>query len=134
MVPQRMGRRSKKSKEAVMLKQPHRGYSFDEFTLDLDRGCLLRANQEVKLRPKCFDVLKYLIERNCRLVGKAELMQAVWPDTFVTDDSFVQCLIEIRRAFGNGLHNYIRTVPRRGYIFEAQVSEGVLEVWESLEK
>ncbi len=98
-------------------------YSFDDFTLDLDRGCLLRAGQEVKLRPKSFDVLKYLIEHRGRLIGKNDLMQAVWPDAFVTDNSLVQCLIEVRRALGDDSQRYVKTVPRRGYIFEAQMSE-----------
>ena len=76
------------------------GYVFDDFTLDLDRGCLWRAGQEIKLRHKSFEALRYLVERHGRLVGKAEMMQALWPDTFVTDDSLVQCLIEVRRALG----------------------------------
>ncbi|MCI0664159.1 MAG: winged helix-turn-helix domain-containing protein, partial [Acidobacteria bacterium] len=75
-------------------------YSFGDFTLDLDRGCLLRDGQEVKLRPKSFEVLKYLVERRGRLVSKSDLMLAVWPDAFVTDDSLVQCLVEVRRALG----------------------------------
>lgn len=68
-------------------------------------------------------MLRHLSENSGRLVTKAELMQAVWPDSFVTDDSLVQCLIEIRRALGDDSHNYIKTVPRRGYIFEAEVAK-----------
>jgi DNA-binding winged helix-turn-helix (wHTH) protein/TolB-like protein/Tfp pilus assembly protein PilF len=96
-------------------------YRFDHFMLDLERGCLLRAGQEVKLRPKVFDALRYLVENNNRLVTKAELIGAVWPDSFVTDDSLVQCLVELRRALG-GDAQHIKTVPRRGYIFEAVVT------------
>ncbi len=105
----------------------HQTYSFDDFTLDLDRGCLLRAGEEAKLRPKSFDVLKYLVEHNGLLVSKNDLMQAVWPDTFVTDGSLVQCLIEVRRALGDDTQRYVKTVPRRGYIFEATVSESAAE-------
>ncbi|HEY3137500.1 MAG TPA: winged helix-turn-helix domain-containing protein [Blastocatellia bacterium] len=97
-------------------------YSFDNFTLDLARGCLLRADEEVKLRPKVFEALKFLVENNNRLVSKAELIQAVWPDSFVTDDSLVQCLVELRRALGDAAQQYIKTVPRRGYIFNAVVT------------
>ncbi len=100
-----------------------RGYMFDDFTLDLDRGCLWRAGQEVKLRYKSFEALKYLIERRGRLVGKAELMQALWPDAFVTDDSLVQCLIEVRRALGDDAQRYVKTILRRGYLFDAPASE-----------
>ncbi len=100
-----------------------RGYVFDDFALDLDRGCLWRAGHEVKLRYKSFEALKYLVEHRGRLVSKAELMQALWPDTFVTDDSLVQCLIEVRRALGDDAQRYVKTVLRRGYLFDAPVSE-----------
>ncbi|HEY2943779.1 MAG TPA: winged helix-turn-helix domain-containing protein [Vicinamibacteria bacterium] len=99
-------------------------YSFDDFTLDLDRGCLLHAGEEVKLRPKVFGALKYLVENSGRLVTKAELVDAVWSDAFVTDDSIVQCLVELRRALGDEAQRFVRTVPRRGYIFAAGVSPG----------
>jgi TolB-like protein/DNA-binding winged helix-turn-helix (wHTH) protein/Tfp pilus assembly protein PilF len=99
----------------------HQILSFGDFTLDLSRGWLLRGEEEVKLRPKSFEVLKHLIENSGRLVSKAELMQAVWPDSFVTDDSLVQCLIEVRRALGDGEQRLVKTVPRRGYIFDMEV-------------
>src|SRR5258705_11014125 len=105
----------------------HHTYSFNDFTIDLDRGCLLRGKQHVKLRPKVFEALKYLVENNNRLVTKAELIQAVWPDSFVTDDSLVQCLVELRRALGDEAQACIKTVPRRGYIFTAGVNQAGLE-------
>jgi DNA-binding winged helix-turn-helix (wHTH) protein len=105
-----------------------RSYFFDDFILDLDRGCLLRAGKEVKLRPKSFEVLKYLVEHHSRLVSKSDLMHAVWADAFVTDDSLVQCLIEVRRALGDELRCYVKTVPRRGYIFELQVNKSPTEI------
>ena len=95
--------------------------SFNGFTLDLARGCLLARDLEVKLRPKSFEVLKYLVENSGRLVSKDELIAAVWPATSVTDDSLVQCLIEVRRALNNSGQQMIKTVPRRGYIFEPDV-------------
>ena len=104
-----------------MKKLQHRTLSFDGFTLDLTRGCLLRGPEEVKLRPKSFEVLKYLVENGGRLVSKEELIGAVWPDTAVTDDSLVQCLIEVRRALDDSLQRLVKTVPRRGYVLEAEV-------------
>jgi DNA-binding winged helix-turn-helix (wHTH) protein/TolB-like protein len=98
-------------------------HSFDEFTLDLIRGCLRRGTQEIKLRPKPFEALKYLVENPGRLISKAELIQTIWPDTAVTDDSLVQCLIEVRRALGDEGQQIIKTVPRRGYIFDKEVIE-----------
>jgi DNA-binding winged helix-turn-helix (wHTH) protein/Tfp pilus assembly protein PilF len=94
-------------------------WSFAGFTLDLARGCLLRGADEIGLRPKSFEVLKYLVEHNRRLISKEELITAVWPNSFVTPDSLVQCLHEVRRALGS--EQIIKTVPRRGYRFEAEV-------------
>src|SRR3981081_4361132 len=95
--------------------------SFDAFTLDVSRGCLRRGADDVRLRPKSFDVLRYLVENPGRLVGKEELIRAVWQNAFVTDNSLVQCLIEIRRALRDDAQVIIRTVPRRGYILDISV-------------
>src|SRR5262249_8442409 len=102
---------------------PDETRAFGDFTLDLRRVRLLRAGQEIKLRPKPFEVLKYLVENPGRVVTKAELLQAVWSDSFVTDDSLVQCLRDVRRALDDDSQRYIKTVPRRGYIFEAEITE-----------
>ena len=99
-------------------------YQFGEFTLDVGRGCLLRRAEEVKLRPKVYEALKYLVLNPGRLIGKQEFMQAIWPDSFVTDDSLVQCTIELRRALADHDQQLLKTVPRRGYIFTAQVTHG----------
>jgi predicted ATPase/DNA-binding winged helix-turn-helix (wHTH) protein len=96
-------------------------YQFGEFTLDIARGCVLKAGAEIKLRPKVYETLKYLVEHPGRLIGKQELMQAVWPDAFVTDDSLVQCTLELRRALDDGSQQLLKTVPRRGYLFTAAV-------------
>jgi DNA-binding winged helix-turn-helix (wHTH) protein len=110
-----------------MYELSRRTYTFEDFTLDLDRSCLLRAGQEVRVRPKSFEVLKYLVEHHGRLVSKNDLMHAVWADAFMTDDSLVQCLIDVRRALGDESRRYVKTVPRRGYIFELQISESTAE-------
>jgi predicted ATPase/DNA-binding winged helix-turn-helix (wHTH) protein len=96
-------------------------YQFGEFTLDGAKGCVLKAGEEVKLRPKVYETLKYLVEHPGRLIGKQELMQAVWPDAFVTDDSLVQCTLELRRALDDRSQKLLKTVPRRGYLFTAEV-------------
>ncbi len=106
-----------------MQKLAHEIYSFDEFKLDLTRGALFRGLDELKLRPKSFEVLKYLTENQGRLISKDELIEAVWHETAVTDDSLVQCLKDIRHALGDDTQQIIKTVPRRGYIFESEVSE-----------
>jgi predicted ATPase/DNA-binding winged helix-turn-helix (wHTH) protein len=96
-------------------------YQFGEFTLDVARGYVLRAGEEIKLRPKVYETLKYLVEHPGRLIGKQELMQAIWPDAFVTDDSLVQCTLELRRALNDRSQQLLKTVPRRGYLFTAEV-------------
>ena len=98
-------------------------YQFGEFTLDISRGCVFRSGQEIKLRPKVYETLKYLVEHPGRLIGKQELMQAVWPDAFVTDDSLVQCALELRRALDDRSQQLFKTVPRRGYLFTAKVTQ-----------
>lgn len=98
-------------------------YHFGEFTLDLTRGSVFKAGAEIKLRPKVFEALKYFVENPGRLIGKQELIQAVWPDTFVTDDSLVQCTVELRRALDDRGQQLLKTVPRRGYLFTAQVTQ-----------
>ena len=82
---------------------------------------MLKAGVEIKLRPKVYETLKYLVEHPGRLIGKQELMQAVWPDAFVTDDSLVQCTLELRRALDDRSQQLLKTVPRRGYLFTAEV-------------
>lgn len=97
-------------------------FFFNEFTLDLTRGCLFRGGEAIKLRPKSFETLRHLVENSGRLISKNELIAAVWPDTSVTDDSLVQCLIDVRRALGDDGQQIVKTVPRRGYILDAQVT------------
>jgi TolB-like protein/DNA-binding winged helix-turn-helix (wHTH) protein/Tfp pilus assembly protein PilF len=106
-----------------MQKLSHQTHSFAEFTLDLTRGCLQKGTDEIKLRPKSFEVLTYLVENNGRLIAKNELIRAVWLDTAVTDDSLVQCLKDIRHALGDEKQQIIKTVHGRGYIFDKEVSE-----------
>jgi DNA-binding winged helix-turn-helix (wHTH) protein len=74
-----------------MLEPSRHCYSFDGFIVDLPRARLLNEGREVKLRPKSFECFKYLIENRGRLVTKEEMIRALWPDSFVTDDSLVKC-------------------------------------------
>ena len=95
---------------------------FDRYDLDLDRGCLLSDGADIVLRPKTFAVLHYLVEHCGSLVSKDELFAAVWPNLAVTDDVLVQSIGELRRALGDDGARLIRTIPRRGYRFESDVS------------
>jgi Tol biopolymer transport system component/DNA-binding winged helix-turn-helix (wHTH) protein len=102
-------------------------FAFDEFIVDTARACLLRHGEEVRLRPKSYEAFKYLIENRGRLVTKDELIRVLWPDSFVTDDSLVKCLRDVRLALGDEERRYIKTVPRRGYIFDAEVIDAAHE-------
>lgn len=96
---------------------------FDHYLLDLDRGCLLFDGEEIALRPKTFAVLECLAANCGRLVSKTELFAAVWPNVAVTDDTLVQSITELRRAFGEEAGGrLIRTVPKRGYRLDADVT------------
>ena len=92
---------------------------FQLFTLDLQRLCLRGPAGEVDLRPKSFEVLRYLAEHAGRVVTKDEVLKAVWADVTVTDESLTRCISEVRRAIGDEAQQIVRTVPKRGYIFDA---------------
>jgi adenylate cyclase len=91
---------------------------FDRYVLDLTRGSLLLDDKEIALRPKTFAILQFLVENCGRLVSKDEIFAAVWPDLAVTDDTLVQGIGELRRAFAEDGMRLIKTVPRRGYRLE----------------
>lgn len=86
--------------------------------LDPERGVLRRPDgAETALRPKTLDLLLLLLRHHGRLVQRAEILDAIWPEVIVTDDSITQCIVEIRRALGPDA-TLLRTVPRRGYLLE----------------
>ena len=90
--------------------------SFASFTLDLDQFCVRGPLGKVDLRRKSFEVLRYLLEHRGQVTGKKELLDAVWPNVTVGDNSLAQCISEIRRAIGDDQQRIIKTVPRRGYL------------------
>lgn len=98
-------------------------FRFGEFVLDPSRGSLRRGSGKVELRPKSFEVLRYLVEHPDRLISKDELLDAIWPDVHVTEDSLTRCISDIRAALGDADQTVIRNLPRRGYIFAIPVSE-----------
>lgn len=93
---------------------------FGVYTLDLQQCALRRGTDPVALRPKSFDVLRYLAGNWGRVVAKEEIMQAVWGGNAVTDDALVQCIGDIRHALADEAHRVVKTVPRRGYLFSLE--------------
>jgi adenylate cyclase len=97
-------------------------FQFEGYTLDFARSSLRAADRNIRLRPKAFEVLRYLVENADRLVTKEELIQAIWPNVIVTDEALSHCVSEVRQAIGDSAQTIIATVPRRGYRFAAAVS------------
>jgi TolB-like protein len=100
----------------------HKSLQFEDFTLDLDRLCLRGLSGPVDLRRKSFEVLRYLVEHAGRVVSKEEMMNAVWPDVTVGDQSLTQCISEVRHAIGDESQRIIKTVARRGYLMDVVIS------------
>lgn len=107
------------------IENAHRLYRFGEFSVDLDRETLYRGKCELHLRPKALEVLVILLENNGRLVSKAALHDAVWKEAVVTDDSLAHCIADIRRSLGDSGFEMIKTVPRRGYLFDHAVNRDI---------
>jgi pimeloyl-ACP methyl ester carboxylesterase/DNA-binding winged helix-turn-helix (wHTH) protein len=105
---------------------PKRFYSFGTFRLDVRDRILWNNNREVPLTPKVFDTLLVLIENGHRVVTKPELMQMIWPDSFVEENNLAQNISVLRKALGrkSGGQSYIQTIPKRGYRFIGDVREG----------
>jgi adenylate cyclase len=96
-------------------------YRFGAFTLNNQRGCLQSAGIDLDVRPKAFEILRYLVANAGRLASKDELVQVAWPNVIVNDDSLAQCIRDVRKVLGDDGESFIRTVPRRGYMFVAEV-------------
>lgn len=91
------------------------------FTLNRRLGRLENGSAEPPhLRPKSYRVLEVLLERRGLLVSKDDLIEAVWTNVAVTDESLSQCISDIRRALGNDAAHLLRTVPRRGYVLDTE--------------
>ncbi len=90
---------------------------FQPFRLDTVNHCLWRAEERVRLTPRAFDVLRYLVEHAERLVTQDEILEALWPETYVNPEVIKQYIRGIRKALGDDPEKpaYIETFPRRGY-------------------
>jgi predicted ATPase/DNA-binding winged helix-turn-helix (wHTH) protein len=104
---------------------------FPPFRLDIANQCLWRRtdagdDERTRLTPKAFAVLRYLVERAGRLVTQDELLNALWPDTFVQPEVLKSHVLEIRHALGDDAKNpqFLETLPKRGYQFIAPVRDG----------
>lgn len=100
-----------------------RVYEFDSFILDEKEKVLLRDGERVQLTPKALELLIVFVSRAGLVLEKEELMEIVWPDTFVEEANLAVNISMLRKALGEmpGGGQYIGTLPRRGYRFAAEV-------------
>jgi DNA-binding winged helix-turn-helix (wHTH) protein len=100
-------------------------YVFGDFELDEHRYELRRAGEPLKLEPKVFEVLAYLIRHRDRFVSRDELIEKLWPGQVVSEAALTRCVAEARKAVGDdGVRQQaIRTQYGRGYRFVAEVTE-----------
>lgn len=98
---------------------------FGSFRLDTVNQCLWKKEERAVLTPKAFDVLRYLVEHAERLVTQDELLEAIWPDTYVNPEGIRKYILEIRKVLGDRPEEpaYIETFPKRGYQFVAPVTQ-----------
>jgi predicted ATPase/DNA-binding winged helix-turn-helix (wHTH) protein len=98
---------------------------FAPFRLDLRNQCLWRDERAITLTPKAYAVLLCLLKHHRQLVTKEELLNAVWPETYVTDAALKVCIGELRKALGDDARQprFIETSHRRGYRFIGAITE-----------
>lgn len=101
-------------------------YEFGEFRLDAAKRTLSNVKGEtVPLMPKAFETLRYLVQNSGKIIGKDEMLSAIWPDTSVEENNLTQNISALRRVFGEkpGEHRFIVTIPGLGYKFVAEVKK-----------
>src|SRR5438552_9037 len=115
--PETLPKFSEIARVQILLKPSQQTIVIGDHTVDLSREALIEASGAlVPLRPRAWLVLRFLALHAGRLVGKDELMDEVWADCVVTEDSLVQAVGDVRRALGNAGRKALRTLPRRGYM------------------
>lgn len=114
---------------SVMNKQIKHFYEFGEFRLELSRRKFYQGGTVVPLTPKVFDLLVVLLQNQGRVLEKRYLLDEVWSDVIVEEHSLTQAISVLRKIVGDkqNNHNYIMTIPARGYQFIAPVKEVIEE-------
>ena len=108
-----------------MAQRPAALFEFGRFRVDVSERRLLADGIPAHLTPKAFDVLCVLLREHGRLVTKQQLMDRVWPNTFVGDAALTRCVADVRKVLGESgtERQYIDTVTKQGYRFVAAVRE-----------
>ena len=100
------------------------GFELDQRRAELRDG----GGSPIRLRPKTFDMLNLLAANSGRVVSKQELMEAIWPNVHVGEDSLFQCIREIRAVLGDNQRQILRNISGRGYLFDAVVMSSAPEM------
>ncbi len=110
---------------AIQTNQVRQMKSFQSFRLDTTNQCLWRGQERVPITPKAYDVLRYFVENPGRLVTPDELLEKLWPETYVNPEVFRKYILDIRKILGDrpDKPEFIETVTKRGYRFIAPVME-----------
>jgi TolB-like protein/DNA-binding winged helix-turn-helix (wHTH) protein/Flp pilus assembly protein TadD len=97
--------------------------SFKSFRLDTANQCLWSGQERVPIPPKTYDVLRYLVENPGRLVTPDELLEKLWPETYVNPEVLRKYILDIRKVLSDrpDKPEFIETVTKRGYRFIAPV-------------
>jgi DNA-binding winged helix-turn-helix (wHTH) protein len=95
-------------------------YKFDEFTINTAKREVRRGSEAVKIEPRAYELLAFLIENRDRAIGKDELQDEVW-GTIVSDSAMTRSVMKLRKSLGDTNDSIIKTVPRFGYRFVAEV-------------
>src|ERR1051325_6758146 len=96
-----------------------KSYRFGPFSIDTDQGLLKAGDQEVPLGGKAFETLTYLVENAGRVVTKQQLIDRVWPDSYVAENNLAQNISLVRKTLAayDSEREWVQTMPRRGYRF-----------------
>jgi len=99
---------------------------FESFRLDTSNECLWHDGAQIALPPKPFAILRYMVENPGRLITHDELLDALWPETYVQPQVLRTYMLELRKVLGDNVDSqrFIQTIPKRGYCFVARVTEG----------
>jgi adenylate cyclase len=101
-----------------------RKFWIGEWLIEPELNCISRENEKISIEPKVIEVLAYLAEHPGEVLSQKQIIQAVWSDTFVSDEVLRYSISELRKAFHDDAKNpsVIQTIPRRGYRLIAEVS------------
>ena len=101
-----------------------REFRVGDWLVEPDLNCITRANKKTSVEPKVIEVLAYLADHPGEVLSKDQILHAVWPDTFVSEEVLRYSISELRKAFNDDAKNphIIQTIARRGYRLIADVS------------